>query len=291
MARRGIRRTPELEEAVRREAAARRADAAAKGAFAYARSLRVREVDQLAGGGTAAARLLGLDTSTVSHIHRKLAAPGRDQQPPSGRFLGPRGAEHYELYEHADGAVHASAVPRLAGLASSAPEHTEDAEDTVRRAVLEWSERLVPVLVARAAEDLPHHRVETTGLWAHRDRPWQWATPERLLVPAAEDSRYGVLECVTLPEPLGAAWGTPAAPELPEDIRARALWTADTLGAGFALVVALGAGWDYRAVHVEHDPAQAAALREAVTAAKPLASVSGGAHDAAPAGEPERGKE
>ncbi|ASY37035.1 MULTISPECIES: hypothetical protein [unclassified Streptomyces] len=274
MARRGIRRTPELEEAVRREAAARRADAAAKGSFAYARSLCVREVDQLAGGGSAAARLLGIDNSTVSHLLRKLAAPGRDQHPPAGRFLGPRGAECYELDGQAEGAVHARDVARLAGLDAGTSGRKEGVEDAVRRGVVEWGERLVPVLVARAAEDLPHHRVETTGLWAHRDRPWQWATPERLLVPVTEDAGYGVLECVALAEPLGSAWGTPDVPDLPEDVRARALWTADTLGAGFALVVALGGGWDYRAVRVEHDPAQASALRGAVAAAMPLASAT-----------------
>ncbi|MFF4771096.1 hypothetical protein ACFY1V_31765 [Streptomyces sp. NPDC001255] len=269
MARRDTLMTPELERAVRRAEAARRADVAARGAFAHVRALRVEEVDLLTPQRQATARLLGLDISTVSRLLTKLAEPERTQQPPTGHFLGPRGAERtVRLADRARQAVHARDIPPLTGSHPSAPKETGDLDR--REDVAEWSERLVPVLVARVAEDLPHHRAETTGLWAHLERPWQWASPDRLLVPDADDAGYGVLECLALPGPLGPDWGTPAAPDAPEDIRARAVWTADTLGADFALVAALGAGWDYRAVRIPYDPAQARALRETVAAAREI---------------------
>lgn len=105
------------------------------------------------------------------------------------------------------------------------------------------------------------------GLYASAERPWQLATPDRLIL-GNECSCYAVGDvlCSCLPNmgPLLAlleckwvahswdGWGEPGTDDIPVYYRAQTLWQADTLGVDTVYVAALGPG-GFRAyvVHVD----------------------------------------
>lgn len=117
------------------------------------------------------------------------------------------------------------------------------------------------------------------GLYAHPDRPWQLATPDRLLLGVCGwcdgggsrvDPRDGddadcqgcagtggsgllaLLECKWVAAPSWDGWGEPGSDDIPVYYRAQALWQADVLGVDTVYVAALGPG-GFRAyvVHVD----------------------------------------
>lgn len=98
---------------------------------------------------------------------------------------------------------------------------------------------LEPYIAHRFAERFEHWHVFGDGstLYAHVDRPWQMATPDRLLYesgdrPIAEPD--AVLECKSWGSFDG--WGTDGSDEIPVHIRCQALWQGDVMGAGTAIV-------------------------------------------------------
>jgi putative phage-type endonuclease len=111
------------------------------------------------------------------------------------------------------------------------------------------------------------------GLYAHRDRPWQLATPDRLLylVCAACDGNGSVghelctdclgggfgsnavalMECKWVAQSWDG-WGEPGTDDIPVYYRAQVLWQADVLGVTTVYVAALGpTGFRSYTVHVD----------------------------------------
>jgi putative phage-type endonuclease len=127
------------------------------------------------------------------------------------------------------------------------------------------------------------------GLYASADRPWQLATPDRLIYqscPACggtgfgrDDPEYGEMVCqecliagyidppVALLECKWVAyswdgWGEPGTDEVPVYYRAQALWQLDVLGVDEVHFAVLGPG-GFRAYLVRRDEADLAVMRAA----------------------------
>lgn len=125
-------------------------------------------------------------------------------------------------------------------------------------------------------DPLENLTMRPAGLYAHGDRPWQLATPDRLLyIPCAEcdgTGRDGTASCydcfgsrpgtvgypVALLEVKWVAsvtwdgWGEPGTDEIPVYYRAQVLWQADVLGVSTVYIAALGpGGFRSYVVHVD----------------------------------------
>lgn len=113
---------------------------------------------------------------------------------------------------------------------------TDDYEDDV----LSLGRHLEPWVADRWAADHPEFGLELGGLWANTDRPWQMATPDRLLYDAQcycghppgfcqcdVDDLTAVLEIKTSGTYDG--WGDDGTDEIPPYYRAQVLWQLDTL--------------------------------------------------------------
>jgi putative phage-type endonuclease len=133
-------------------------------------------------------------------------------------------------------------------------------------------------------------QAQWAGLYAHPERPWQLATPDRLLYLSCgacggsgfagrEDVEYGPLACrecdlaghvgdpVALLECKWVAyswdgWGEPDTDEVPVYYRAQALWQLDTLGVDEVYFAALGPG-GFRSYLVRRDETDLALMRKA----------------------------
>lgn len=130
---------------------------------------------------------------------------------------------------------------------------------------MEWGTRLEPAVVGKFADDHPEWLSVGTGTWQNRDRPWQRATPDRLLIPrtpAAEQNQAvtALLEAKT--SPFGDDWGD----GLPIYYRAQVLWQLDTLGLTTCHVALLVSGHDYSEYTVEYDATDAQTMRDAAVA-------------------------
>jgi putative phage-type endonuclease len=117
--------------------------------------------------------------------------------------------------------------------------------------------RLEPVIAEWFADKHPEYQVRRTGTWANRARPWQLATPDRLLTTL---SRRAALEIKTAAD--AAEWGEPGTDEIPVYYRAQVIWQLDTLGLNRAHVAVL-TGLDFREYVVEWNRAEAELLRAA----------------------------
>ncbi|MEO3976907.1 hypothetical protein [Streptomyces sp. CAU 1734] len=252
--------------------AAQRADEASGHALAMTRARAVADLVEAAGSAKEAARLLGRQPPIVSRLVTKALAVGEGQATPTGVLVRGLGKDQV----HA--AVRSHDIPAIAGLT-----HTRSMRSLWSAAVrrvsarspdagrlspfqpspAEWGVRLQPVIAARAAEDLPL-RVLETGLWAHRDRPWQQASPARLLFPESvrELRAAALLECVFEPAALDpSTWGSSGTPVVPPWLAARTQWQLDTLGLPLAYVAVLSQGHDWRLYRLPFEPEQAGALR------------------------------
>lgn len=115
------------------------------------------------------------------------------------------------------------------------------------------------------------------GLYAHADRPWQLATPDRLLCdpqmhdnPFPGDPTYpyehpwqpvALLECKWVAYSWDG-WGEPGTDDIPVYYRAQCLWQLDVLGVDEVHVAALGPG-GFRAYVVRRDEDDLAVMRAA----------------------------
>lgn len=139
-------------------------------------------------------------------------------------------------------------------------------------------------------DPLENLQAQWAGLYAHPDRPWQLATPDRLLylscaacggsgLSGPEDVEYGPLGCrecdlagyvgdpVALLECKWVAyswdgWGEPGTDEVPVHYRAQGLWQLDTLGVDEVHFAALGPG-GFRSYLVRRDEADLELMRKA----------------------------
>ncbi|GAA5104713.1 lambda-exonuclease family protein [Haloechinothrix salitolerans] len=134
------------------------------------------------------------------------------------------------------------------GLAAPEPDN-----DAMRRG------RLLEAVIAEwFAAEHPEYRVRRTGTWASRLRPWQVATPDRLLSAVAGRA---LLEIKTATDT--AEWGEPGTDEVPVHYRAQVLWQLDTLGLRRAHVAVLTSGLNFREYVVDWNLAEAEVLRTA----------------------------
>jgi putative phage-type endonuclease len=125
-----------------------------------------------------------------------------------------------------------------------------------------------------ACDPLENLVMRPAGLYAHRDRPWQLATPDRLLYlpcdscdgaggfgmdPCSDcmgggargDDLVALLECKWVAHSWDG-WGEPGTDEIPVHYRAQELWQADVLGVSTVYTAALGpTGFRSYVVHVD----------------------------------------
>lgn len=143
--------------------------------------------------------------------------------------------------------ITASEIPVVLGLSSfSSPyklfhQKTGDlpADDDSDR--LGLGRHLEPYIAGRFAALHPEFHVHGDGsaLFAHPDRRWQMATPDRFVFGSANElfelfEPLAVLECKSWGTFDG--WGDDGGDEIPVAIRAQALWQADVMGVGTAYV-------------------------------------------------------
>lgn len=131
---------------------------------------------------------------------------------------------------------------------------------------MEWGTRHEPAIARKWADEHPEQRVEETGTWRHRGRPWQRATPDRLLTPAslADRPEWTIADTEVLEmkfSPTGEGWGPSGSDDFPVHYRCQVLWQLDTLGLHTGRLAVLIAGYDFRTYTVYYDEADAELLR------------------------------
>jgi putative phage-type endonuclease len=127
------------------------------------------------------------------------------------------------------------------------------------------------------ATENPYHVLCPAGLYASSERPWQLATPDRLICdpqmhdnPFPDDPSYkhehpwqveALLECKWVAYSWDG-WGEPGTDEIPVYYRAQALWQLDTLGVDEVHFAVLGPG-GFRVYLVRRDENDLAVMRAA----------------------------
>lgn len=124
---------------------------------------------------------------------------------------------------------------------------------------------LEPYVVGKFAAAHPDFIVDGDGreLFAHPERAWQMATPDRLLFtdqtpPGIEEpfltlGSAGLLETKTASDM--SEWGEPGTGEIPVHYRAQVLWQMDVMGVAAVWVACLDVPrWEVREYVIEHDP-------------------------------------
>lgn len=131
---------------------------------------------------------------------------------------------------------------------------------------MEWGTRLEDAIAEKWAEEhMDATDIVSAGTWAHRDRPWQRATPDFMYTPlvgwmVAPGTVPELLEIKT--SPTGDSWEN----GVPVYYRCQIQWQLDTLGLPRCWVALLVGGHDYREYVVDYDPDEAALLRDAAQA-------------------------
>jgi putative phage-type endonuclease len=125
-----------------------------------------------------------------------------------------------------------------------------------------WGRKLEAVIADEFAERHPEFQVWPCGLVRSVERPYQQATPDRLLIDAESygvvlrDDVYSVEPCSALEVKTDESmdgWGPDGTDEIPVKYRAQVLWQADCLGLPGVHVAALLPGKRYREYYVERD--------------------------------------
>lgn len=129
-----------------------------------------------------------------------------------------------------------------------------------------WGRRLEAPIADEFADRHPEFGVEYGGLYASESRPWQMATPDRLLF----DTQLPEL---THAEPVSVLeiktsgsfddWGDKDTDEIPDHYRCQVLWQMDVFELNEARVALLVSGRSYREYTVAYDKDDVTLLREA----------------------------
>ena len=124
---------------------------------------------------------------------------------------------------------------------------------------------LEPYICAKFTERHPEFGVGGDGrtLFAHIDRPWQMATPDRIIYPAERLSgpNLAVLETKSDASP-GDQWGGEGTDEIPVHYRCQVLWQMDVMGVTTAFVACLFIQtWKIRVYELTMDDAAVADLK------------------------------
>jgi putative phage-type endonuclease len=144
---------------------------------------------------------------------------------------------------------------RMAGLLPA-----QEATDQTRRghyleaAVAEWW-----------ADQHPDLTTFPGGAYEHPDRPWQAATPDRLVCPFDDtgwpglDGMTAVLEVKTTADM--DEWGAAGTDEVPPHVRAQVVWQLDTLGVPVGYIAVLLPRLEFREYRIDYNPDEAAYIR------------------------------
>ncbi|MFI2426558.1 YqaJ viral recombinase family protein [Streptomyces sp. NPDC018955] len=117
-----------------------------------------------------------------------------------------------------------------------------------------WGKEHEPAICRRFARNHPDLDVTPAPTYAHPDRPWQIANPDRHVGP-------DLLEAKTSRDAEG--WGEEGTSQIPVHYRAQCLHYMDVLGARRCWVAVLIAGSEYREYVVDYDEDEARILRDA----------------------------
>ncbi len=146
---------------------------------------------------------------------------------------------------------------RMAGLIDPQPE-----TDQTRRG--HYLEDAVCRWFADQHDDL---WLEPGYAWAHRERPWQAASPDRLVRDPYEDpweeggaDPVGVLEVKTTADM--DEWGPAGTDEIPPYYRAQVMWQLDTLGLPVAYVAVLLPRLEFREYRIDYNAVEAEYIRD-----------------------------
>lgn len=135
--------------------------------------------------------------------------------------------------------------------------------------MMERGRVLEPYIADKFGERHPEYIVDGTGreLYVHSERPWQGATPDRLLQDAAtcgitdrggvfEVENTAVLECKC--DGGSPEWGEEGTDQIPVHYRAQVIWQMDVMGVHTAYVACLDpARWTLREYVIGHEPTYA----------------------------------
>lgn len=130
----------------------------------------------------------------------------------------------------------------------------EDGTDATRR-----GHYLEPAIAAWFADQRPELLIEETGTWLHPERPWQAATPDRLVT--HPDGNVELLECKS--SAMVEDWGDTDTDQIPVYYRAQVIWQLDTLGLKRCHVAVILPFLEFRSYVIEHDEAEAQVMRDA----------------------------
>lgn len=117
-----------------------------------------------------------------------------------------------------------------------------------------WGKEHEPAICRRFAREHPELELSLAPTYAHPDRPWQIANPDRHAGP-------DLLEAKTSRDAEG--WGEEGTAQIPVHYRAQCLHYMDVTGARRCWVAVLIAGSEYREYVVDYDEDEAQLLREA----------------------------
>lgn len=131
------------------------------------------------------------------------------------------------------------------------------------KAVYERGRVLEPYIAEKWQQGHPELYAAGDGreLYAHSERPWQMATPDRrihdwrmnpeIVYPVAHSPLLAVLETKT---DAGDEWGDEGTDDIPVHYRCQVLWQMDVMGVDRAYVACLRMRqWDIREYVIEHD--------------------------------------
>jgi putative phage-type endonuclease len=173
----------------------------------------------------------------------------------TGRLVLPGSAPETEWLEARRHGITASEISIVMGLSPySSPfalyhRKTGALPQEEDKAVFERGHVLEPYIAEKFAERRPEFIVDGDGrsLYAHTERPWQMATPDRL-VWERDNAKFwpggdyqnlpdAVLECKT--DAGEDAWGDEGSDDIPVHYRAQVLWQMDVMGVSTAFVACL----------------------------------------------------
>lgn len=117
---------------------------------------------------------------------------------------------------------------------------------------------LEPAVAAWFADQVPEVTVVETGTFAHPERDWQIATPDRLVY--YPSGHVELLQCKSSAE--DEKWGEEGTDEIPPGYRAQVMWEMDTTGLSTCHVAAILPRLEFRRYTVAYDAEEAAFLRD-----------------------------
>lgn len=137
-------------------------------------------------------------------------------------------------------------------------------EESPESEVMRWGRLHERTIVAEWLRRHPGWLAQDLGLFAHSDRSWQLATPDRALLLDDYDSTIsghydGVLEVKTAQS--GHGWGKSGTDEVPPHFLAQVRWQLDVMDASVGHVAALIGLSDYREYEIVPDRGDAELMR------------------------------